>query len=164
MNTSEKITVVIVAILVIILIVYFGFIKGGDSYVYYLTKGQDTENTLIEDYKSFQKLIKDKGVNETIINQKDFSKSDILEIFNEEYFNSKKVAIVVTYEDTSKSYIYSIDKVKYNSDKTSATIYYTDKAGEYAGTLKNSWYNYMIVELEGSVTSVDFQKTVDEKK
>ena len=160
MNTSEKIIIIIIVVLAIILAVYFGFIKEKNSFVYYLTKSQSASNALIEDYKTFTKTVKDQGIGENITNQIDYSKTKIPDVFNEEYFNSKKVVTVITYEDTSKSYIYSVDKVEYNSDKTSATIYYTDKAGEYLGPLKSSWYNCMLVEVEGTVTSVDFKKNV----
>ena len=90
----------------------------------------------------------------------------VLEYFNEAYFAEKKVAIISTYADTSKDYVFSIDEVIYNETKTSATINYTDKVGGYAGTLDTSWENYMIVELEPTVTEVNFvmaNKGVSEK-
>ena len=115
---------------------------------------------LIEDYKTFEEFVEKSGLEETItINYK---KNNVLEVYNEEYFNEKKLAVVATYEDTSKNYIYSIDNLEYENDKTKAIVTYTDKTDGYAGTLGNSWYNVMLVEVEGTVTDVSFVENTGE--
>lgn len=162
MNKTEKIIIIVAVVVAICILIYMAIAKNAGKYVYYLTKsGQGTSNELIEDYDTFNKRVSSLGIEERLENKIDFSKSNISEIFTEEYFNDKKVAIISTHEDTTKSYMYSVDKVEYNSDKTTATIYYTDKAGEYLGPLKNSWYNYMLVEVAGTVTNVDFVKNAE---
>lgn len=157
MNKLEKIIIIVVVIALLIVAIYFA-LNSGNKYVYYRTKSGQGANTLIEDIKTLQKTASNTGIGLELEKVGDYSKLNMESIFNEEYFTTKKVALIYTYEDTSKSYMYSVDDVKYNKDKTVATIYYTDKAGEYVGPFKNSWYNCMLIELEGTVTDVSFVK------
>ena len=161
MSKSEKIVLIVAAVLIVAVIIGVIISKNSGKYVYYTTTGSKSATELIEDYSTFTKRVSDLGIKSGLVNAIDFSKSEITNTFNEEYFAQKKVAIINTYEDTSNSYMYSVDKVEYSSDKTTAKIYYTDKKGEYAGTFKNSWYNVMLVELDGKVTSVDFIKNAE---
>ena len=110
MNTSEKIIIVVVAIVAIVVIVYFGFLKNENKFVYYTVKGSTSTRELIENYKDFDKLAKEAKLKDEITNAIDFSKSELLDTFNEEYFTNKKVAVISAYEDTSRAYMYSIDK------------------------------------------------------
>lgn len=159
MNKSEKIIIIAVVVVAIILVLFLAFGKKGDKFIYYKTKASKGTNTLIEDMKTFEKIASNTGIKTEIEKSTDFSKSQLSNVFNDEYFQSKKVAVIYTYEDTSKSYMYSVDNVEYNKEKTIATITYTDKAGEYLGPLKNSWYNCMLIELEPTVTEVSFVKS-----
>ncbi len=157
MNKVEKIIIIAVVIALLIILIY-SVLNKGDKYVYYRTKAGQGANVLIEDEKTFKKTASNTGIGLELEKVNDFSKVEMESVFNEEYFTTKKVAVIYTYEDTSKTYMYSVDDVKYDKEKTSATIYYTDKAGEYLGPFKNSWYNCMLVELEGTVTEVSFVK------
>jgi len=163
MNKAEKIIIGIIVVAIIGVIIYFA-VNNGPKFVGYRTKSKGlSENVFIEDYKTFQKTLSTYGIEESITNLNDFSKAKLSEIFNEEYFETKKVAIVATYEDTSRAYAFSIDDLKYDKTKTSAVVYYTDNPGEYLGTLKDSWYNIMLVEIDNTVTSVSFEKTPEKK-
>ena len=123
MNTSEKIIIVVVAIVAIVVIVYFGFLKNENKFVYYTVKGSTSTRELIENYKDFDKLAKEAKLKDEITNAIDFSKSELLDTFNEEYFTNKKVAVISAYEDTSRAYMYSIDKLEYNSDSSNYLLY-----------------------------------------
>lgn len=152
-----KSTIIIIISIIAVIIGIFIIINGEKELEYFRIKSdREGQSCLIQDYKTLKNIIKKGELNGEMTNILDFNKYSITDHFNEEYFNEKKIAMVVTYEDTSKSYIYSIDKVTYNSDKTEATVYYTDKTDGYAGTLGNCWYNYMFVEVENTVEKVNF--------
>lgn len=149
------IVIIVVAILVIFGIFYFSSSENKITKISYYTGkvSKEFDNKLISTYKEMKKFTKEISV-ETV--QQNYQNYDVQEIFNEEYFETKKVAVICIYEDDSAYYDYSIDKVEYNEDGTIATIEYTNKMSEYFGTLANSWINCFIIELEGTVTSVNF--------
>lgn len=161
-NESKKTTIIIIAVIVIIAILalYFTVLKKDKKIEYTLTTASSSaENTLFKDYQSFNKFIsKVGGLEDTMTNKVTFKKSSLSETYTEEFFKEKRLALVAVYEDTSKDYMYSIDKVEYNSDKTEATITYTYKYGTFADVLSRTWYDYMFVELENTVENVIFQK------
>ena len=95
------------------------------------------------------------GIGENLETNK-YKKVNFSEQYNEEYFKEKKLAVIAVYEDDSKEYIHSVDSITYNSSKTEATINYTYKDDIYMGTLGNTWYTIMLVEIEPSVTTVNF--------
>lgn len=149
--------IVIIAIIAVVIIVCFVMFKPKEKLEYYEAVGSSSyKGTLIEEYRIFKKMYKESGISNDMISSTTYTKYDILEHFNENYFSSKKVAVIAIYEDDAKEYIYSINDVIYNEDRTEVTIKYTDKEGGYLGTLGNVWYNYLFVELDGTVNSVNF--------
>lgn len=114
------------------------------------------ENCIIDEYRILKNMTKNNQLKEHISSSKTFEKESILERFNEDYFLTKKLGLVVAYEDNSKDFEYHIDDVTYNEDKTEATITYTYKTGTYLDTFATTWYNYMFVELEPTVENVNF--------
>lgn len=164
-NVSKKTIIIIVAIILIaVLALYFLVFKKDAKVEYNLTTAQSSaENTLFKDYQSFNKFIsKVSGLDDTMTNKATFKKSSLAETYTEDFFKDKKLALVAVYEDTSKDYMYSIDKVEYNSNKTEATITYTYKFGTFADVLSQTWYDYMFVELEDTVENVIFQRASEE--
>lgn len=161
-NGLKKTTIIVIVVIVIIAIIalYFGIFKKDAKTEYNLTTANSAaENTLFKDYASFNKFIsKVSGLDDTMVNKVTFKKSSLSETYTEEFFKENKLALVAVYEDTSKDYMYAIDKVEYNSDKTQATITYTYKYGTFADVLSKTWYDYMFVELEDTVESVIFQR------
>lgn len=154
-----KSTMIIVLLLIVVGIVAFMFLGKEERLEYFHFKGYSgCDGLLIEDYKTFSKLATSSRFNKEMVSSTTYERHVVLDYFNEEYFTNKKIAVISTYEDTSKEYLYSIDEVIYNDTKTAATINYTDKIGGYAGTLDTSWENFMIVELEPTVTEVKFVK------
>lgn len=124
---------------------------------YYITTGYGTyDNTIIDEYRIFQKMFKNASLKETMSNSITYEKENVLEYFNEEYFQNKKVAVLVVYEDNAKEYIYGINEVVYNDDKTEVTINYHYKVGTFADTYANTWNNFMFVELEPTVQNANF--------
>lgn len=165
---SKKTTIITIVIIVIIalLVLYFAVFNKEKKVEYYLTTASsEAENTLFKDYQSFKKFYdKTKKLNDTLTNQATFKKSSLSETYTEEFFENKRLALVAVYDDTSKDYMYSIDKVEYNSDKTEATITYTYKFGTFADVLSQTWYDYMFVELENTVETVNFVKDNNSSK
>lgn len=158
MKKSTIIAIAVIAVIVIIILCCTVF-KKESKVEYNLTKSLvSSENTFFKDYKSFKKFADSKKIEDTMTNKVTFKKSSFAETYTEEFFNDKKLAVVVVYEDTSKDYMYSIDKLEYNDDKTEVTIKYTYKYGTFADVLSSTWYNYMFVELPSSVEHVNFQK------
>ena len=156
MKKSTLIIIGVIAVIVIAILFLFVFRKDEPVEYYITTSGTKVENTLIEDYKTFAKMLKNNGINDEIKNKITFKKVSLEETFKQDLFNNKKLALVCVYEDTSKDYTYSIDSVTYNEDKTVATVNYTYMIGTFADVLSNTWYNYMFVELENSVEKVEF--------
>ena len=117
--------------------------------------------------KNLKNLVKNSVLNETMSSSTTYEKHNILEYFNEEYFNeNKKVAVLVIYEDNSKEFIYGINDVIYNEDRTEVTVDYHYKIGTFADTFANTWHNYMFIELEPTVQNVNFvlnNSVLDEK-
>ncbi len=154
-----KSTMVILIAVIIVAIVAIMFLGKDDKLEYFRLKGYaGCEGVLIDNYKDFSTLASKVNLNKEMESTKTYKWHVVLEYFNEAFFQNKKVAVISTYADTSKDYVFSIDEVIYNDTKTSATINYTDKVGGYAGTLDMSWENYMIVEVEPTVTEVKFVK------
>lgn len=157
----KKSTIIIIAIIAIAAIVILSLtvFKEKEPAEYYVTSAHDAaEPTLFKDYASFKKFINKKSIDDTMTNKVTFKKSSFSETFTEEFFANKRLAVIPVYEDTSKEYIYSVDEVIYNSDKTEVTIKYTYKIGTFADVLSSTWYNYMFVELENTVEHVEFVK------
>ena len=150
----------IAGIVIIVLVTgfaVFNILTQKQPVEYYKTTGiKEYGNVLIDNNKTLKKVVKDYSLKTSMTNSKTFEKKEILDYFNEDYFENKKLAIVTLYEDNSKEYIYSIDSLKYNEDKTEATITYTYKVGTFADTFATTWYNYLFVELEKTVTNVNF--------
>ncbi len=157
MKKSTIIAIAIIAVIIIIVLCCTVF-KKESKVEYNLTKSLvSAENTFFEDYKSFKKFADSKKIEDTMTNKVTFKKLSFNETYTEEFFNDKKLAVVVVYEDTSKDYMYSIDKLEYNDDKTEVTIKYTYKYGTFADVLSSTWYDYMFVELPNTVEHVNFQ-------
>lgn len=153
--SAEVIIIAIVVVVAIVAIIYFSLSNKKEEFVYGVAEASsESQNTLIEDYKSYKRLISKAGVDDEITI--DYKKSSMKERYTEEFFNTKKLAVIVVSEDTSKDYFYKVTDVKYNEDRTQATITYVYKAEGYTGTLSRSWFDYMFVELDGTVTTVNF--------
>lgn len=151
----------IIAGIVIILLVagfaVFNILNQKEPVEYFKVIGtKGYENTIIEEYRVFKNLVKSSGLKENMSSSITYEKHNVLEYFNEEYFQNNKVAVLVLYEDNSKEYIYGINDVIYNDTKTEATIEYHYKTGTFADTFANTWHNYMFVELEPTVENVKF--------
>ena len=114
------------------------------------------ENSIIDEYRVFKNLVKNSGLKENMSSSTTYEKHNVLEYFNEEYFENKKVAVLVLYEDNSKEYIYGINDVIYNDARTEVTIEYNYKTGTYADTFASTWHNYLFVELDSTVENVNF--------
>lgn len=156
---KSSIIIIVVLLIAVIGVVFFVLTNKEERVEYFQLKGyKKCDGVLIEDYKTFSKLAKEANLDTEMTSSVTYNRHVVLDYFNESYFNSKKLAAIATYEDTSKNYIYSIDEVIYNEERTSVTIKYTDKTDGYSGTLGSTWQNYMFVELEPTVTSVNFVK------
>lgn len=162
--SAELIIIVLVAIAILGVVIYFG-VKSSkkEEIVFGNTEATSSApNTLINDYKTYKKFISKNGVHDEItIN---FKKNSMKERYTEEFFNSKKLAVIVVAEDTSKDYFYDILDVTYNEDRTQATIKYLYNVGGYAGTLTRTWYECMFIELDNTVTDVNFVLDNSEKE
>ncbi len=160
-NGIAKSSIIIIVVVAIIAICACSFlVLNQEEPVEYFTveAPRKSSNALIEEYRIIKKLVRESSITDEMQSSLDFTKYGILDRFNEEYFENKKVAVVVLYEDTTKDYTYSIDKVEYNEARTEATIHYTNKIGGYAGPMNGAWYNYMFVELDKTVENVNFVK------
>ncbi len=158
---DKKVKQNIIAGIVIILLVagfaIFNILSQKEPVEYFKVIGiKGYENTIIEEYREFKNLVKSSGLKENMSSSITYEKHNVLEYFNEEYFQNNKVAVLVLYEDNSKEYIYGINDVIYNDTKTEATIEYHYKTGTFADTFANTWHNYMFVELEPTVENVNF--------
>lgn len=154
---KSLIVIIIAVILIVVAIVYFAFFNSSEKVVYFIGESNlDSDNTLIDNFSKLSKLVREKKIDETISNATTYEKVNITEYFNEEYFSTKKLAVLVLYEDTSKGYMYSIDDIIYNDDRTEATIKYTYKNDGYAGRLTTSWYDYLFAEVDSTVENVNF--------
>lgn len=163
MDKKKIITIVIilvVAILAIFAIVSMGG-KSNDKLGLECYKGKvskDFDDKLINNYKEMRKFIKETNA-ETAT--KGYESYNIAEKFNEEYFQTQKVAAISIYEDNTSYYEYHVDDVKYNEDHTIATIEFTNKKSGYDGNLSASWINFLLVELEGTVEIVNFTEVTE---
>ena len=158
MNIKKVVAIVLIIAIAIIAIIGIMFIGGKSNKtsgieMYTARTNEEFENALIENYKEMRKFVREIGL-ETVV--KDYESFNATETFNEDYFTNKKVAVIGIYEDNAAVYEYHIDDVKYNDDKTIATLEYTNKNSGYSGTLSSSWINCMIIELESTVTNVNF--------
>ncbi len=157
---KKEVLIVIAIVLVIVGFIIYKQVSKVDI-TYAIGKGNRShENVLIENYEQLEKFIEDTKLNSTV--EINFKKNTVTDVYNEEYFKNKKLAVITLYEDTSKNYIYSVDDLKYSGNE--ATITYTDKTEGYAGPLSNSWYNILLVEIKGNVNKVNFTKDNSDKK
>lgn len=160
---------IILGIVIIVLVAgfaIFNILTQEKKVEYFSVTGlKNAENSLISEYRIFKNMVKNMGLKENISNSITFEKHNILEYFNEEYFENKKLAMLVLYEDNSKEYIYGINEVIYNKTRTEVTIDYHYKKGTFADTFANTWYNYLFVELEPTVENVKFvlNNNIEEK-
>jgi len=156
---------IIIAAIVIVLIAVFAINKLSVTKLSVGIGKADggTENCLISDYASFQEFAEKVGLKPSM--EIDLKNKEYASYYNEEFFSEHKLGAVITHEDTSKVYIYSIDNVEYSDGKKTATVTYTDKTEGYNGTYKNSWNNVMLVELDKKVENIKFVKSssTDEK-
>lgn len=154
-NNSKKI-IIIVAIIIAIIVAILLIINRKPALNYTIGKAKKgTEGILISSKKELDDLNKQININDNL-ETNNYKKTTLSEKYNDEFFKNNKLAVIAVYEDDSKEYIHSIDEVKYDSNKTSATINYTYKQDIYIGTLGNSWYTVMLVELKPEVSSVNF--------
>lgn len=153
---KQNLIVGIVIILLVAGFAIFNILTEKQPVEYFLTTGtSEYDEPIIQEFRILKNMVKNGKLKETMTNSITFERETVLEYFNEEFFTNKKLAVVTVYEDNSKEYIYSINDLTYNDDKTEATIKYTYKVGTYADTFASTWYNYMFVELEPTVTKVN---------
>lgn len=157
-----KSNIICIALVVVVSIIVLFFVLGNKNkeVEYFSAKGNKaTAQILIKDTKELNKLIKDLGGDFELTSSTTYSKYMLSERYNENYFLNGKIAIISLYEDDSKGYIQTIDEIVYNETRTEATINYTDRTDGYAaGRLSQTWFNYFIVELEPTVTQINFVK------
>lgn len=158
MDKKKIITIAVIVVVAIVAIVGIMFMGGSSKEntgieIYTAKTSKEFDNKLIKDYKEMRKLTRELSIERASKNHQDYN---LLETFNEDYFQTNKLAVISIYEDNTATFDYHIDEIKYNEDKTTATIEYTNIASGYDGSLTSSWINCIIVELEGTVTSVNF--------
>lgn len=147
----------IVIILAVTCFAMYNILTQEEPLEYFSVVGMKSEDhMLIEEFRILKNMVKNNQLKDDISSSITFEKEKILERFNEDYFLTKKLGLVVVYEDNAKDFEYHIDKVTYNENKTEATIYYTYKIGTYSETFASTWHNYMFVELESTVEDVKF--------
>lgn len=151
---------IILGILIIVLVTGFALynkMNEKEPVDYFRVTGlRSEENGVIEEYRILKKIVTESKLKDDMVNSITFGKENILEYFDKEYFENKKLAMIVLYEDDSKDYLYTIDDVVYNEARTDVTIEYTYKHDGYAGTLDTAWYNYIFIELDSTVENVEF--------
>lgn len=151
---------IIAGIIIIVLVIgfaIFNIVTKKEPVEFFKVVGMKTyENSIIDEYRVLKNLVKSSELKEKMSSSTTYEKYDILEYFNEEYFQNKKVAVLVLYEDNSKEYIYGINDVIYNEARTEVIIDYHYKIGTFADTFANTWQNYLFVELEPTVENVNF--------
>ena len=149
------IVIIVIAVIAIVAIVLLNNTsKENNGLNYYVaTINKDFDNKLIKNYSDFRKFTRELSITEM---KKNYQNYDALEVFNEEYFNTNKVAVLGITEDNASNYVYEINSVDYNEDKTKVTINYTLDVSGYNGSVTSSWINCFIIEVEGTVTSVEF--------
>lgn len=153
--SAEIIIVLIVIIAIVGFIVYSSLNKKVEIEYGTVEGSQLVDPQLIEDYKGLKKFIsKARLGDDLIINFQHYS---LLERYNEEYFETKKLGAIVINEDNSRIYTHGIRDIIYNEDRTSVTVKYEHKTGDFLEKLTRSWQTCMLVELDGTVTSADFQ-------
>lgn len=151
----QIVVIIVIAIIAIVGIVCIDKVTKDDVGIEYYTGvvNKEFENKLINNYNELKRFTRELAL-ETI--RKNHQNYNVLEIYNEEFFQTKKLAVIGIYEDNSSDYDYQVDKINYNENKTTATIEYTNKSSGYNGSLVSSWTNILMIELEGTVTSVNF--------
>lgn len=163
---SEIIIIAVVALAIVIGIVIFNIVNKKEEFVYGIFEAvSPTENVLIENYKDFEKFLKKTGASGEL--KIDFKKYSVKERYNEEYFQNKKLAIIIVSEDSSRDYFHDVSDVIYNDSRTDVTIKYQFKTLGYAGTLSRTWQTCMVVELDNTVNNVNFvldNSSIEEEK
>ncbi len=154
---KQNIIAGVVIILLVASFAIFNIVTQKEPVEYFNVVGRKSyENSIIDEYRVLKNLVKNCELKDEMSSSITYEKHNILEYFNEEYFQNKKVAVLVLYEDNSKDYIYGINDVIYNDEKTEVTIDYHYKIGTFADTFASTWNNYMFVELESTVENVNF--------
>ena len=144
---AEIIIIAIVAVIIIGVVVYLNIANKKEPIVYGIAEASGSaSNTFIEDSKTLKRFITKSSLNDEITI--DYKKYSIKERYNE--------AIVAVSEDTSKEYIHDITDLIYNEARTDATVKYIYKTDGYKGNLSRSWVTCMIVEVDNTVTNVNF--------
>jgi hypothetical protein len=152
---AEIIIIAIITIIIIGVVIYFNIANKKEPIIYGVAEASGTvSNTFIEDSKSLKKFISKSSLNDEITI--DYKKYSVKERYNEEFFKAKKLAIVAVSEDTSKEYIHDITDLIYNEERTDATVKYIYKTDGYKGKFSRSWVTCMIVEVDNTVTNVNF--------
>ena len=152
---AEIIIIALVAVIIIGVVVYLNIANKKEPIVYGIAEASGSaSNTFIEDSKTLKRFITKSSLNDEITI--DYKKYSIKERYNEEFFKTKKLAIVAVSEDTSKEYIHDITDLIYNEARTDATVKYIYKTDGYKGNLSRSWVTCMIVEVDNTVTNVNF--------
>lgn len=149
------VVIVVVAIVAIFGINYIGKLNSNETTVEIYTGriSKEFDEKFVKDYKEMKKFIKEVSLGSLT---KGYQTYNATEVFNEEFFKDKKIAAISIYEDNTAFYEYHVDDVIYSEDRTMVTVKYTNKSSGYDGTLTSSSYKCMIVELEGTVTNVNF--------
>ena len=129
---AEIIIIAIVAVIIIGVVVYLNIANKKEPIVYGIAEASGSaSNTFIEDSKTLKRFITKSSLND-------------------------EIAIVAVSEDTSKEYIHDITDLIYNEARTDATVKYIYKTDGYKGNLSRSWVTCMIVEVDNTVTNVNF--------
>ncbi len=152
---SAEVIIVVVIILAIIGFIVYSQMNKKVEIEYGTVEGSElVDPTLVEDYKSLKRFISKARLDDDLVIN--FQHYSLKERYNEDYFETKKLAMIVINEDDSRFYTHSIRDLVYNEDRTAVTVKYEHSTGSYAGKLTRSWKTCMIVELDGTVTSADF--------
>lgn len=160
-DNSKKIAIIGIIIIAIVVILLLIINRKPDLTYTIGRSNKETNGVIISSKKELDDLNKKIGIGENLETNK-YKKTTLSERYSEDFFKEKKLAVIAVYEDDSKEYIHSIDEVKYNKNNSSATINYTYKEDIYLGTLGNTWYTIMLVEINPDVTTVNFVNTAKE--
>ena len=156
-GVNKKLIIIVVAVIVVAAIALI--VLNSKPKMHYSVGRSNTmhDNTLISNKDEFDKFVKKVGTQEAL--KRNYKNVTLSEQYNGEYFQKNKLAVITVYEDDSREYLFDVENVTYSSDKTQATISYVYKEDTYIGTLGNTWYETILVELPASVTSVNYVNT-----
>ena len=129
---AEIIIIAIITIIIIGVVIYFNIANKKEPIIYGVAEASGTvSNTFIEDSKSLKKFISKSSLNDEITI--DYKKYSVKEAF-----------------------AYYIVGFIYNEERTDATVKYIYKTDGYKGKFSRSWVTCMIVEVDNTVTNVNF--------